>query len=60
VQSVVKNESANKTIVKHKKSKLVPHKSSPVLDEKGTKNLPIKESNQTTNISQPIESKNKS
>lgn len=57
VQSVVKNENTNKTIVKNKKTKLVPHKSSSVLEEKGPKNLPIKESNQTININQNIESK---
>lgn len=52
VQSVIKNEITNKTIVKNKKPKLVPHKSSSVLEEKGSKNLPIKESNQTINITQ--------
>ena len=60
VQSVVKNESANKTIVKNKKPKLVPHKSSSALDEKTSKNLlSIKELNPTINMTQTIESKTK-
>jgi hypothetical protein len=47
-QSIVKNENSNKTTVNNKKSQLTTsNKPTPITEEKPTKNLPIKDSNQT-------------
>jgi hypothetical protein len=54
VQSMI-----HKTTVNTKKTKLVPHKSSSVLEGKISKTLPIKESNQTINTNGNTDSKNK-
>jgi phage FluMu protein Com len=55
IQPVVKTENPTKTIVNTKKSKLVSHKSSSVLDEKTPK---TKELNQTLNVHKNTDSKN--
>jgi len=47
----------NKTTVNNKKTKLISYKSSSVLEEKISKNLPIKELNQTVTINENSESK---
>ncbi len=47
----------NKTIMNNKKTKLVSYKSSSILEEKVSKNLPIKELNQTITVNGNTESK---
>jgi hypothetical protein len=58
IQSVIKNDNASKAAMIIKKPKLVSHKSSSIVDEKPSKTLVIKESNQTIPANENIESMN--